>query len=319
MHDTKSGLVLRQQKHAGVTWVDLENPDQDMLVQLEHDYGLHPVHLQESTQKVQHTQVEVEQQYLFFVLHYPVFHKATGKLTVRQVGIFLGEDYVVTIRSGAGTVFTHTFGLCVEDSARALQLFKPGAAYLLYALLDNLLDDISLMTDGVLSELDEIEDLVFDNDISDAQRIARIRQKIVKLCRIIGPKRLILQDLTDQVGPFAGQNFTKYYSNNAKKVDRLWEVISEAKETVEIFKDADFTTSTEQTNQILAVLTILFTCSIPITIVGSLYGMNVLIPGGIVTGSWTFFGRYTTFGMVVVVSLLLGLAMYVYFKRKKWF
>jgi magnesium transporter len=102
-------------------------------------------------------------------------------------------------------------------------------------------------------------------------------------------------------------------------VNKLWEEIEEANETVEVYKDADFTTSTEQTNRILAILTLVFTFTIPITVVGTLYGMNVLLPGGIETGEWTFFGRYTTFIILLVLSTLMALAMYLYFKRKKWF
>ena len=58
------------------------------------------------------------------------------------------------------------------------------------------------------------------------------------------------------------------------------EVLEESKETIEIFKDTDFMLSTEKSNKILAVLTILFTLSIPVTVVAAIYGMNVNLPGG---------------------------------------
>ena len=99
----------------------------------------------------------------------------------------------------------------------------------------------------------------------------------------------------------------------------MWEVIDEAKETVEIYKDADFTISSEQTNRILMVLTLIFTFTIPITVLGSLYGTNVPLPGGIEVGAWTFLGTYTTFILLVAVSVLLAVGMYIYFKKKKWF
>ena len=112
---------------------------------------------------------------------------------------------------------------------------------------------------------------------------------------------------------------SKLYAGNVKLANKLWEEVEEAKETVEVYKDADFTSSTEQTNRILAVLTLVFTFTIPVTVIGTLYGMNVLIPGGIATGEWTFLGRYTTFIIIVILSALVAIGMYLYFKRKKWF
>lgn len=95
--------------------------------------------------------------------------------------------------------------------------------------------------------------------------------------------------------------------------------MDEAQETIEIFKDADFTTSTEQTNQILAVLTLVFTFTIPVTVLGTLYGMNVPLPGGTEFGMWTGFGPYTTAILIAIVSLFMALVMYLYFKTKRWF
>lgn len=129
----------------------------------------------------------------------------------------------------------------------------------------------------------------------------------------------MLQDLAEQIGSFAGKDLTRYYANNVKMASKLWEEIEEAKETVEIYKDADFTTSTERTNKTLAILTLVFTFTIPITVIGTLYGMNIPMPGALTAHVWTVLGRYTTLLFVTVISVFPAVAMYVYFKRKNWF
>ena len=96
------------------------------------------------------------------------------------------------------------------------------------------------------------------------------------------------------------------------------EALDESKETIEIYKDTDFMLSTEKTNKILAILTILFTLSIPITVIGTFYGMNVNLPGGIQTGSWNFFGTYTTLIVVLMTSIVSVLLMLWYFRRLGW-
>jgi magnesium transporter len=95
--------------------------------------------------------------------------------------------------------------------------------------------------------------------------------------------------------------------------------LEEAKETVEIFKDADFTASSARTNEVLAVLTIIFTLTIPATILGTFYGMNIPLPGGIEAGAWTFWGPYTTLMLVMGISIVLAIIMAIYFWKKKWF
>ena len=317
--ETHDSANITCQPHNGVTWIDTKNPSTADLAILEKKYKLHPLHLHESLQKVQHLQVEREDNYLFLLLHMPFYNMQADKICVNQVGVFLGKDFVVTIRSGDSHAITDLFRQCqTVGSDQADDYFRdPG--FLVYTLVSRILSDISNMTDKVVEELDDIEDQVFDNTRSDAQRIGKVRQKIVRLSRIVGPKRLILEDLAQQINAFTGKNMAKYYSNNTKMVNKLWEVLEEAKETVEIYKDADFTTSTEKTNRILAILTLIFTFTIPVTVLGTMYGMNVLLPGGIETGSWTFLGKYTTLTIVIAFSVALAIAMYLYFRKKKWF
>lgn len=310
--------AIRMQKHYDVTWLDVENPNPEVFEQLKNDYQLHEVHLKESIQKVQHTQIEREENYLFFVLHTPIYNQQINKIIITQIGVFLGKDYVITIRSAKSPAVTALYEHCAEHPEQTKDYFAQGASYLLYAIVNEVLIDISLMTDAVDNELDAIEDSVFDNDGSDALIISRVRQKIVKLRRVIGPKRLVLQDLADQMTSFAGDANTKYYSNNVKTVAKMWEGIEEAKETIEIYKDADFTTSTEQTNRTLAVLTLIFTFTIPVTVLGTMYGMNVPLPGGNEAGSWTFLGPYTTVLMIFSFSALTAIGMFMYFRSKRW-
>src|SRR5690349_10831372 len=128
----------RAQSHNDVTWVDLENPPADVLADLEKTYGLHPVHIKESLQKVQHIQVEREDQYLFLVLHVPVLTSRAEKMQATQVGVFLGKNFLITIRSGASPFITDLYEVCGLSSEQAKKHFE-SSAYLLYRLIRNLL------------------------------------------------------------------------------------------------------------------------------------------------------------------------------------
>ena len=89
---------------------------------------------------------------------------------------------------------------------------------------------------------------------------------------------------------------------------------------MEIYKDTDFMLSTEKTNKILAVLTIIFTFSIPGTAVATFYGMNVNLPGGVmdVNNIPTFLGAYTSFFILILAALIPVVIMFIYFRKLGW-
>lgn len=308
-----------QLTHNGITWLHLANPTKEDFSRLEADYNLHPVHLKESVQTIQQTQVEREDNYIFLLVHVPTHDPVTDRIHTSQVGVFLGKNYVITISDGRKSVISDFFKECQTNQEIADKYCHESAGYLLYGILKNLLEDVSGTIETLLAELDTIEGLVFDDNKSDAFEIGKVRQKITRIKRVVKPLQLVLGDLAQQIKDFGGEGLVRYYSNNAKLAHKLTEVIDEAQETIEIFKDADFTTSTEQTNQILAVLTLVFTFTIPVTVLGTLYGMNVPLPGGTEFGTWTGLGTYTTAILIAITSFVMALVMYLYFKTKRWF
>lgn len=308
---------IKTLEHGGVTWLDVQKPSARVFARLAERYQLSPVHLQESLQKVQHTEVDSEPDYLFLVLRLPVTEQHHGRIMTEQVGIFLGRGYLMTIHEGENAAVHELWTECNQPGG-ASENFGQGSAYLLYVLIARMLAAISVLTEQIMVKLDAIEDQVFENSASDAEDISNIRRQIVRLRRIIGPKKLLLDDLADKIDSFSGQRMARYYSDNLKSVNRLWEMLGEAKETIEIYKDADFTTSTEQTNKTLSVLTLIFTFTIPITVLGTVYGMNILLPGSVNGHPWTFWGTFTTLWLGLGVAVLVAVIMYALLKKKRW-
>ena len=87
---------------------------------------------------------------------------------------------------------------------------------------------------------------------------------------------------------------------------------------MEIYKDTDFVLSTEKLNKILAILTIVFTLAIPATVIGTFYGMNVYLPGGIETSQTAGFNDYIPLILVLLASGIPALIMFLYYRRLGW-
>jgi magnesium transporter len=114
-----------------------------------------------------------------------------------------------------------------------------------------------------------------------------------------------------------GEDMKIYFADIRDHVEKIWELSENAKEIVEIYKDTDFTLYQQRMNRALVILTVIFTVFIPATMLGTFYGMNVILPGGLQENPM-FLGPYTTFIVIVAISLVPALLMLLYFKRLEW-
>ena len=187
---------------------------------------------------------------------------------------------------------------------------------MLHSIIDVLVDDLFHILKKVIGNIHDIEDDVFDEHLAIAKEISLIRREITILRRTIFPLRRIVSLVTHLVQKVSEEDLTLYYDDVNDHIDTVIEILEESREAIEIYKDTDFMLSTEKTNKILGILTILFTLSIPATVIGTFYGMNIELPGGIEkTGSSHFFGPYTTFIIIIVVSITSALFMVWYFRK----
>jgi magnesium transporter len=211
------------------------------------------------------------------------------------------------------------FQICKVNEKQRDSFMGTSSGYLLHSIIDLLVDDLLHILMKLEGNLDDIEDVVFDEKVAVAKEISLLRREITTLRRVVIPLKRIILDLSKDIQKFSEEDLTLYFDDVKDHIDKVIEVLEESKETIEIFKDTDFMLSTEKSNKILAVLTILFTLSIPATVVAAIYGMNVNLPGGIATGPATFFGPFTSFTLLVIAAILPAVIMIWYFKRQGWF
>lgn len=301
------------QNYEGFDWTDLENPKQGDPLDIAKKYNLHDVQIRQAHAKGQVSQVVIEDDYIFLILHFP--HTIVGEKLIAssQVSIFLGKNFLVTVHDQNTPTIRQCFNEHKDDHGEEK---SPGKV--VFHIIEHLLKEVELLLADISTGLDNIEESVFSDAKSDAFEIGILRQKIMRLRRTLATQKGVLEELDGAIDKFTDEHLARYYRSNTNVTLKLWETVEEARESIEIYKDADYTTSTQQTNKILEALTLVFTLTIPATLLGSLYGMNVLLPGGIETGSWTFLGDYTMFKLIIGTSVIAAVWMLLYFKYKKW-
>lgn len=235
-----------------------------------------------------------------------------------QLATFIGSGYLVTVHEGELKPISEVFQQCVQSDKAKQELMGRSAGYLLHSIIDALTDDLLNLVRKIVGNIEDIEDAVFDEQANVAGEISYMRRQITVLRRIAIPLKITVNEIaTKDIRRFSEEDLTLYFDDVNDHIDKVIDTLEESKETIEIYKDTDYLHGTDRSNQILAILTIIFTLSMPVTIMSSLYGMNVDIPT-IEEAALQFLGRYTTFLLIVVGSYAIAVAMALYFHKIKW-
>jgi magnesium transporter len=308
---------LESLSNNGILWLNIQKPSLADMNALGQKYPFHKLNLEDCVSKLQIPKIDRYEDHFFIILHFPTPDKEKGFL-FSQLAIFMGADYLVTIHHGDLKPLEELYQMCKKDEHQRQAIMGKSAGYLLHKIIDVMIDDLLHILMKVVGNIDDIEDSVFDERISIPRQISLLRREITTLRRIVIPLRRTVVDVTRDVQKFSKEDLTLYFKDVQDHIEKIFEALEEAKETVEIYKDTDFMLSQEKTNKILAVLTIVFTLSIPATVIGTFYGMNVNLPGGVETGMWEQLGPYTTLIFVLAMSAASALFMVLYFRRLGW-
>jgi magnesium transporter len=311
---TVSGEKFHSVVDGRLKWVDIADPTSADMTALGRDYGFHPLDLEDCLAgKV--TKVEDHGEHVFILLHFP--EEGAGIITSNRIAMFLGKDYLVTLHPGSVRVISDLFRTCSIDEKKRTEIMK-SSPFLAYEIIDRMVDGIFLILEDVQGSLDDLEAVVFEEKKSFSTPINQARRQIARLRRIVVPLRLYVPDLS-KAQKFSDENLAIYFSDVNHKVSNISGTVDEMKEMVEIYKDTDFVTSSNRTNDVLSLLTILFTLTIPATLLSSIYGMNIPLPGGLDTGPLEFAGPYSSFLVIVIIMLIPSAIMVWYFRRAGWF
>lgn len=303
---------------AKVKWIDIADPVPDDIAFLREHYPFDALNLEDCTSRRQLSKLDQRESYVFAVVHFPSLDGKTGLVLPKQLSIFIGEGYVVTVHFGDFGQVGDIFQKCKQDDEEAKQLLGRSSANLAYRVVDRLVDEIFPLADTVVESLDEIEDRVFDERLSAAVETTRLQRQIASLRRIVVRLKRVVTDLEPATKRFASRDLSPFFGDLMDHIERLLETVDEAKDTIDIFANADYNLSTEKTNRVLAILTIIFTLTIPLTVLSGLYGMNVVLPGADTGTEWTFAGPYSTLIVILVVALVPALLLFLFMRRQKW-
>ena len=306
----------------GFTWIDLQNPDREDVEKLAPDYNFNELNIEDCMTKFELPKLDSYDDHFFVILQFPPLAQKIGISKNSQLSIFVGKNFLVTVHQGDLKPLVQLVQTCILDSDKELKnrLVGESSGDLLHEIIDALVDDLLHTSRKIIANLDEMEDNVFDESKPVARSIALLRREINRLRRISVPLKRFVLEIAKNVKRFSDNSddeLALYFDDVIDHIDKVIETLEESRETMEIYKDTDFVLSNEKTNKVLAVLTMIFTLAIPSTVIGTFYGMNVNLPGGIGENLMVL-GPFTTFILVILASAIPAILMFIYFKKLGW-
>ena len=293
-----------------LTWVNIERPAESEIEYLAQNYPFHPLDLDDCLSRIQRPKIDEYKDYLFLVLHFPIFSKEVRVTTLSQVSVFIGENYLITLHSGELKPLVKLFKECQIDEESRQENFSQGPGYVLYRIIDRLVDYCLPILNKVGDNIEGVEDSIFSPGKRDTiKEISVLRRDIISFRRTIWPMRAVIGSLEPKVRRFTSMDLAVYFGDMVDHVDKIWDALDEYKERIEGLNDTYDSLAGNRTSEVMRMLTIIATILLPITVVASIFGMNIPLP---------FQNSSHSLLYIVLIMIATIVGMLYFFRRQRW-
>ena len=300
-------------QYKSLKWLDITNPSEEDYDFLLNDYQCHPLDIEDCRGTTQRPKIDEYDDYYFLILHFPYFDKGNKFIRIREVKIFWGRDYIITLGK-AHWVVKKFFDEMREDLAEGdedTQEMMATSDQLLYHILNRLMLETNTLVQRVGAEVDLINYDIFNRRArSIIEQISETRRNTILLNTTFRPQLRVLHMF--ESGGIKGfvdpevLDMEDYWGNILDQYQKMYDSIEDYGELVEGLSHTFDSLLTNRTNEIMRVLTYFNTIMLPLTLVTGFFGMNVGFPFPM--------GR-ETFWIILGGLCLLTAGLIFYFRR----
>jgi magnesium transporter len=290
-------------------WHHILSPSDEDLNWLKDNFYFHPLDIEDCRSINQRPKIDIYDDYYFLILHFPNFDRTNKFLSTKEVKIFWGADFVITIGQSHWVV-AEMFNEA-KDQARREEEFEVGTSdALLYKILERLMISSINITRRVGRAADEISTELFDKRAPKIiEKISIARKNLILLNTIYKPQLPLFHKFeSGQIEGYA-ENMEDYWGNILDYYQKMWDMTEDYAELIEGLSKTFDSLQANKINEIMKILTFFSTILLPLTFIAGLYGMNVGLPlQNDPKSFWIILGS-----MIIIVFTML-----LYFKRRKW-
>lgn len=292
----------------GTLWVDISSPNEEDVRIMREVFHFHPLAIEDTLNQQQRPKVEEYADHLFMILNPMTFRE--GTLDLRELDLFVGGHYLVTVHSNAEPTLERVRQRLAE-AGKVLPL-SPG--YLMYLIMDVVIDEYFPLLDAVGEEVEYIEDEVLETPRRELlNRLFHIKRVLLEMWRIVWPQRDVFNRLVYHNLPFIDQATLRYYLRDVSD-HLLWiaDMVSTLRDTLSSIMDLYMSAVSNRLNAVVNRLTVFALVIGVMTVVGGFYGMNF-------AQTWPPFSAPWGVPFVLGLMVILTAVLLVIFRKLDWF
>ena len=219
---------------AGLRWVHIESPRSADRDWLEEHFDFHPLDYEDVFSRNQRPKLDQYDDYVFIVLHFPLFDKDSGRILTAELDLFLGEDFLITMPNIPLPPLSAMFERYREKDDLREEVFSKGSGYLLYKIVDTGVDASFPMLRKTALKLERLEDDIFEGRSSEIVReLSDTKQEIINFRKIVRPQRAVLRDLERTKQRYLQEELEIYFDDISDAAERIWDTLENYKEVIE--------------------------------------------------------------------------------------
>jgi len=279
-----------------------------MLQQLGDLFQIDALDMEAIANTTERPNTEEHERYIFVVLKSMQIAPKTQEVTVEQISIIIGKDYLISFHETSAAMFEPLYQRIVASGSR---ITKVTPDYLLFAICDLTIDSYFSMLESIGEAIESIEDgLISSPDASYQQLIYKLKRRLFYAKKIIWPIREVIGSLQSSLHPLISDSSRNYFRNIHDHAIQIIETIESLIDLSSSLMDLYLSSVSNRLNEIMKVLTIFSALFIPLTFLAGVYGMNFKYLPEL---EWKY--SYFAFWGIVICAIV---AMIFFFKRKKW-
>jgi magnesium transporter len=291
---------------ANIVWVDVADPTSEDFEEIAKEFGFHPLSIEDCRHEHQRSKVEEYQGYYFIVLYEAELVGEAG-LELRELNIFLGKNYIVTV---------HSRPIRTLETAERLwrgwtDLAERGTGLLAYLIIDSIVDDYMPLLDELSDRMDDLENQIFAEFQPKAvQQIFQIKKDLLFLRRTVTPLRDVFNTMLRREQAIFSRETAIYFQDVFDHLIRVADTIDTLRDMLGTTMDAYISISGNRMNMVMKRLTAISTILMSVTLIAGIYGMNFDFMPEL---KW----RYGYVGTLLAM-LIIAIGVFAYFRKIKW-
>jgi len=259
-------------------WVHINPITEEDIGFLNKEFKFHHLDLSDCRQGSQRPKMDVYRHYLFMILHFPTFNNDRRRVGIKSLNVFVGRNYLVTMTNDSIALLDEYFSKTEKKiiDSRNKSPLQGNSSFLLYKLIDILYRKTLPVINELGQYLNNTEEEVFSGQNKEATRdLAVVRRNVLNMRRILEPQLKMMDRLVNMKTVVYSEKLSVYYDDVHDYMENMWAILGTFQDTINGLYSTNESMVNQKTNEVIKMLTLISVALLPLTLIASIYGMNV--------------------------------------------